>query len=156
MKKREDIEARTEELISPILLRLGFTLYDAEYVKEGGEYYLRAYIEKEGGITVNDCEAVSREMNEILDREDYIDGSYIFEVSSPGLTRKLTKDRHFEKSLGKEIELKTFKPIEKEKEFEGTLVAFDKDTLTLRTSQNEERQFDRSAVASARLKFVDE
>ena len=83
MSKRETYETRTEELITPILDRMKFELVDVEYVKEGGTWYLRAYIDKEGGITVNDCEAVAREMNEILDREDFVEDSYVFEVSSP-------------------------------------------------------------------------
>ena len=85
MSKRETYETRTEELITPILDRMKFELVDVEYVKEGGTWYLRAYIDKEGGITVNDCEAVAREMNEILDREDFVEDSYVFEVSSRDL-----------------------------------------------------------------------
>ncbi len=89
MSRRESYEQRTEELLMPILEKNRFELVDVEYVKEGTEWYLRAYIDKEGGITVNDCELVAREMNEILDIEDYIDGSYIFEVSSPGLGKSM-------------------------------------------------------------------
>ena len=88
MSRREDYEKRTEELILPIIERNNFELVDVEYVKEGQSYYLRAYIDKEGGITVNDCELVAREMNEILDKEDYISDSYVFEVSSPGASRR--------------------------------------------------------------------
>ncbi len=84
-------EEKTERLIQPILDRNQFELVDVEYVKEGGTWYLRAYIDKEGGITVNDCELVAREMNELLDKEDYVEDSYVFEVSSPGLTRPLKK-----------------------------------------------------------------
>ena len=93
MSKRETYETRTEELITPILDRMNFELVDVEYVKEGGTWYLRAYIDKEGGITVNDCEAVAREMNEILDREDFVEDSYVFEVSSPGLGRPGKRSR---------------------------------------------------------------
>ena len=89
MVKREEIEARTEELVQPLVAEKQFELVDVEYVKEGGSYYLRIYIDKEGGITVNDCEDISRPFSDILDREDYIDGSYILEVSSPGLGRPL-------------------------------------------------------------------
>lgn len=153
MKKREDIEAKTEELITPILDRLGFSLYDTEYVKEGPDFYLRAYIEKDGGITVNDCEAVSREMNEILDREDYVEGSYIFEVSSPGLGRKLTKDRHFSKSLGEEVELKLFKAVDGEKEYAGILTAFDHDSVTIEVEEGETKLFPRKEIAQIRLAF---
>lgn len=85
--KKQEYEERTECFILPILENYQFELVDVEYVKEGGTWYLRAYIDKEGGITVDDCELVAREMNEILDREDYVEGSYIFEVSSPGLLR---------------------------------------------------------------------
>ena len=95
MSKRETYETRTEELITPILDRMNFELVDVEYVKEGGTWYLRAYIDKEGGITVNDCEAVAREMNEILDREDFVEDSYVFEVSSPGLGRPLKKEKDY-------------------------------------------------------------
>lgn len=93
MSKASTYEAKTEQLILPILERMQFELVDVEYVKEGSMYYLRAYIDKEGGITINDCEAVAREMNELLDREDFIPDSYTFEVSSPGLGRPLKKEK---------------------------------------------------------------
>lgn len=93
MSKASTYEAKTEQLILPILERMQFELVDVEYVKEGSTYYLRAYIDKEGGITINDCEAVAREMNELLDQEDFISDSYTFEVSSPGLGRPLKKKK---------------------------------------------------------------
>ena len=101
MSKKEMYEARTEELITPILDRRNFELVDVEYVKEGSTWYLRVYIDKEGGITSDDCADVSREMNEILDREDYVEGSYTFEVSSPGLGRPLKKEKDYIRSMGK-------------------------------------------------------
>ena len=91
MSKASVYEAKTESLIMPILDRMNFELVDVEYVKEGGTWYLRAYIDKEGGITVNDCEDVAREMNVLLDEEDFIPDAYVFEVSSPGLGRPLKK-----------------------------------------------------------------
>ena len=100
MSKREDIEKKTEELILPILDELSFELFDVEYVKEGQDYYLRAYIDKPGGITIDDCVDVSRKMNELLDEHDYIKEQYIFEVSSPGLGRPLKKDKDFDRSIG--------------------------------------------------------
>ena len=153
MKKRQEIESHTEELVTPILDRMGFLLYDTEYVKVGTDYYLRVYIEKEGGITVDDCEAVSREMNELLDKEDYVEGSYIFEVSSPGLGRTLKKDKHLQMSLGEEVELKTFQPIEKQKEFEGVLQSFDSETVTIAEEDGKERIFQRKDIALIRLAF---
>ena len=101
MTKREQYEQRTEELLLPILEELSFELVDVEYVKEGGSFYLRAYIDKEGGITVDDCEAVSRRMSDLLDEQDYIEESYIFEVSSPGLGRPLKKEKDYARSMGK-------------------------------------------------------
>ena len=92
MSKKEDYESRTEALIRPILDRLGFFLWDVEYVKEGADHYLRAYIDKENGITIDDCVEVSRALSDELDREDFIDEAYILEVSSPGLGRALKKD----------------------------------------------------------------
>ena len=97
MSKASTYEAKTEQLILPILERMQFELVDVEYVKEGSTYYLRAYIDKEGGITINDCEAVAREMNELLDQEDFISDSYTFEVSSPGLGRPLKKEKDYVK-----------------------------------------------------------
>lgn len=130
-------EAKTEELILPIIERMEFELVDVEYVKEGGIYYLRAYIDKEGGITVNDCEAVAREMNELLDEKDFIPDSYVFEVSSPGLGRPLKKEKDYIRNLGEEVEIRTYRAINKCKEFYGILTAYDKDSVTI-TDENEE------------------
>ena len=131
MSKREDYEKKTEGFITPILDEYGFYLVDVEYVKEGSSYYLRAYIDKPGGITIDDCVDVSRRMNEILDREDYISDAYIFEVSSPGLDRPLKKDKDFERHIGDQVELKTFKPYDGQKEFTGVLKAFSDDVVTI-------------------------
>jgi ribosome maturation factor RimP len=130
MSRREDYEKRTEELIAPVIASHGFELVDVEYVKEGAEYYLRVYIDKEGGITVDDCEVVSREFNVVLDREDYIDQQYIFEVSSPGLLRPLKKDKDYERNLGRLLEARLFAPVNGVREFEGELESYDKETAT--------------------------
>jgi len=131
MSKASDYEAKTEGLILPILERMNFELIDVEYVKEGGIYYLRAYIDKEGGITVNDCEAVAREMNVLLDEKDYIPDSYTFEVSSPGLGRPLKKEKDYVRNMGKEVEIRTYRAINRSKEFYGFLTAYDKDSVTI-------------------------
>lgn len=149
MAKR-DYESRTEELLTPIAEAAGVSVYDVEYVKEGSEWYLRCYIDKPDGVTIQDCETVSRALSDRLDEEDYITDAYILEVSSPGLGRTLKKDKHLAKSIGQEVELKTYKPIEKQKEFSGVLRAFDQDTVTIET-QTGEIQFDRSDVALIRL-----
>lgn len=153
MSKRETYETRTEELITPILDRMNFELVDVEYVKEGGAWYLRAYIDKEGGITVNDCEAVAREMNEILDREDFVEDSYVFEVSSPGLGRPLKKEKDYIRSMGKEVEIRTYRAINREKEFYGILSAYDENTVTIKTENGTEMTFEKSDIALIRLAF---
>ena len=152
MSKHTDYEKRTEELITPILDEMGFELYDVEYVKEGADYYLRAYIDKEGGITIDDCVDVSRRMNDLLDAEPQIGGDdgYIFEVSSPGLGRVLKKDKHFEKAIGEDVDIKTYKPVNGAKEFTGTLKAFDKDTITIEFEDGTE-VVSRADVAQVRL-----
>ena len=153
MSKRETYETRTEELITPILDRMNFELVDVEYVKEGGTWFLRAYIDKEGGITVNDCEAVAREMNEILDREDFVEDSYVFEVSSPGLGRPLKKEKDYIRSMGKEVEIRTYRAINREKEFYGILSAYDENTVTIKTEDGTEMTFEKSDIALIRLAF---
>lgn len=147
---RKDIEAKTEALLMPILDEFGFELWDVEYVKEGSEYYLRAYIDKKGGITIDDCVDVSRKLSDKLDEDDFIDSEYILEVSSPGLGRTLKSDRDFSKSIGRDTDIKLYKPIDKVKEFEGILKAFDNDTLTFLIDGNE-RVFNKSEVASVKL-----
>ena len=153
MSKRETYETRTEELITPILDRMNFELVDVEYVKEGGTWYLRAYIDKEGGITVNEFEAVAQEMNEILDREDFVEDSYVFEVSSPGLGRPLKKEKDYIRSMGKEVEIRTYRAINREKEFYGILSAYDENTVTIKTEDGTEMTFEKSDIALIRLAF---
>ena len=150
MSTPQTYEARTEPLLAPIAERFGVEIYDIEYVKEGADYYLRAYIDKPGGVNITDCENVSRALSDELDREDFIKDAYILEVSSPGLGRALKKDKHLEKSLGEEVELKTYKPIDKQKEFAGILKAYDADTITI-TIDDEDKIFARKDIAIIRL-----
>lgn len=150
MSKASVYEAKTESLIMPILDRMKFELVDVEYVKEGGTWYLRAYIDKEGGITVNDCEDVAREMNVLLDEEDFIPDAYVFEVSSPGLGRPLKKEKDYIRNMGKEIEIRTYKAINRCKEFYGLLKAYDKDTVTIETEDGETIIFNKSEIALIR------
>ena len=149
MSKAKDYEARTEALILPIVERMEFELVDVEYVQEGSTWYLRAYIDKPGGITVNDCEAVAREMNEILDAEDFISDSYIFEVSSPGLGRPLKKEKDYVRNIGKDVEIRTYRSINRCKDFCGVLKAYDANTVTIETD-GEEMVFEKSDIALIR------
>lgn len=153
MSKKEIYEQKTEELLIPIVESHGFELVDVEYVKEGGTWYLRAYIDKPGGITVDDCELVSRAFSDILDEKDYIEDSYIFEVSSPGLGRPLKKEKDFKRSLGEEVEIRTYRAVEKQKEFIGILTDYDKDTVTIEMEDETKRTFERSEIALIRLAF---
>ena len=155
MTRKETYESRTEQFLLPLLEEHQFELVDVEYVKEAGNWYLRAYIDKEGGVTIDDCQNVSRAFNEILDRENYIDDQYIFEVSSPGLTRPLKKEKDYEKSIGRMIEIKLFSPVDKSKEYSGVLKEYDKDTVTI-SIDDVTKTFDRSNLAMIRWAFVDE
>ncbi|MDE6620629.1 MAG: ribosome maturation factor RimP [Lachnospiraceae bacterium] len=154
MARRDSYEERAEALLVPIVAANNCEIYDVEYVKEGSDWYLRAYIDKPEGVSIVDCENVSRAFSEKLDEEDFIADAYILEVSSPGLGRALKKDRHLEKSLGEEVEVKTYRPIERKKEFVGILKAFDKDTITIETGNDSETKdmvFAKSDIAIIRL-----
>ena len=151
MSKRETYEQTTEQLLLPIIESHGFELVDVEYVKEAGTWYLRAYIDKPGGITVDDCEVVSRSFSDILDEKDYIEDTYIFEVSSPGLGRPLKKEKDFARSIGEEVEIRTYRAIDRQKEFIGILVEYDKDTVTIEYEDETTQVFNRTDIALIRL-----
>lgn len=153
MTKREEYEQKTEQLLAPIMEANGFEMVDVEYVKEAGTWYLRAYIDKPGGITVDDCEIVNRALGDLLDRDDFIEESYILEVSSPGLGRPLKKERDFVRSQGEEVEIRTYRMVERQKEFRGVLKTWDKETVTIETEEGRERVFDRDNIALIRLAF---
>lgn len=153
MAKREEYEAKTESFLQPIMEENGFELVDVEYVKEAGNWYLRAYIDKEGGITVDDCEVVSRKLGDWLDKKDFIEDSYILEVSSPGLGRPLKKEKDFERNIGKDVEIRLYKPLNKQKEFTGSLKAYDKKTVTITQEDGTDLILNRPEIALIRLAF---
>lgn len=153
MSRRESYEQKTEEILFPIVEEYGFELVDVEYVKEGGTWYLRAYIDKPGGISIDDCEAVSRRLSDILDEKDYIEDSYIMEVSSPGLGRPLKKEKDFARSIGKEVEIRTYRMTDGQKEFAGILKDYDADTVTVILEDETVKIFDKSDIALIRLAF---
>jgi ribosome maturation factor RimP len=153
MKKRiEDIAA---ELAAPIVERLGFELVDVEFLKEGANWYLRVFIDKQGGIAIDDCQAVSEELSDKLDETDPIKQSYILEVSSPGLERPLKKDSDFEKYKGEEVEVKLFQPFEGKKSYIGELLGLNGTKIGIRQGKGAEIEFERSDVASVKrvIKF---
>ena len=153
MTKRETYESRTERLLQPMMEEHQFELVDVEYVKEGGTWYLRAYIDKPDGITINDCEVISRALSDKLDEEDFIEDSYVLEVSSPGLGRPLKKEKDFQRSIGEAVEIKLYKPQDGTKEYTGILKEFDKDTVTIEKEDGSCVVFSRDALALIRLAF---
>ena len=153
MSKKEQYEARTEEYLLPLMKEHNFELVDVEYVKEAGTWYLRAYIDKEGGITVDDCEVINRKLSDWLDEEDFIEESYILEVSSPGHGRPLKKEKDFVRSIGKEVDVKLYKALNKQKDYTGVLEAYDKDTVTLGMEDGSQIVFNRPDIALIRLAF---
>ena len=127
-----------------------FELVDVEYVKEGSDYFLRAYIDKEGGVTIDDCEAVSRPLSDLLDEEDFIPDAYILEVSSPGLGRQLKKEKDFVRSIGKEVDVKLYKAVEKRKEFTGFLLENDSESILI-DEEGKELRFLKKDISLVRL-----
>lgn len=138
MGKHQDYEKKTEELVTPIVEKNHFELVDVEFVKEAGNWHLRVYIDKEGGITIDDLTLVNHALSDLMDENDFIAESYILEVSSPGLLRPFKKPKDYVRNIGKEVELKLFSPITWEekgkkysdKEFVGVLQSFDEDSNT--------------------------
>ena len=152
MSKKEIYEQKAEALLEPIVAEHDFELVDVEYVKEGSNFYLRAYIDKPEGITVDDCEVVSRTFSQKLDEEDFIDEAYIMEVSSPGLGRPLKKEKDYKRSMGKELEIRTYRAINKEKEFYGILQEDNESSVTI-DCEGTEMTFQKSDIALIRLAF---
>lgn len=150
---REVYERKTEVLLKPLMEERQFDLVDVEFIKEAGNWFLRVYIDKPGGITIDDCELISRALSDKLDEEDFIVESYILEVSSPGLGRPLKKEKDFVRSQGQSVEVKLFRPIEKQKEFTGILKSWDKDTVTLEFEEEAVLTIERANIALIRLAF---
>ncbi len=139
-KKSGNTVAGVSELVRPIIEAMGLTLWDVRYVKEGAVWYLRIFIDKDEGVTIEDCEAVTRAVNDPLDRLDPIEGSYCLEVSSPGIERELVTDEHFDRFLGAPVMIKLIRPDEKgERELKGTLISHDKDSAVIMSENGEER-----------------
>lgn len=147
-----NIEEKVEKLLQPKINELGYELYDVEYTKEGKNYFLRIFIDKEEGIDLNDCEKVNDGIMDLLDEADYIKEQYFLEVSSPGIERVIRKEKHFDYAMGENIEVKLYKPINKEKELEGILTGYDEDYITM-TYENDEISVPRSNIAQIKTKY---
>ena len=152
MARRDEYESRVEKFLIPIMEENNFELVDVEYVKEAGTWYLRAYIDKEGGLQWMTVRWY-RDRWRLTDKEDFIDDSYILEVSSPGLGRPLKKEKDFKRSLGEAVDIKLYRAIERQKDFSGILTAYDADTVTIRYEDGSESTFNRKDIALIRLAF---
>lgn len=150
--KKADIERHCTELVNPIIEENGFELVDVEYVREGSDYYLRVYADKEGGINIDDCVFISRALEVKLDEADMIQDAYILEVSSPGLTRPLKKENDFRRSIGKQVEIKLYRAREGRKEFTGVLTAYSEDTVTIEGEDS--LTLNRNEISVIRLAFI--
>ena len=148
MKKVADV---VRELAEGVVLENGCTLWDVEYVREAGQWYLRLYIDKEGGVDILDCEAISRRVSDLLDEADPIESSYIFEVASAGAERPLKRPGDFERFMGAPVLLKTYQAKDGRKEFEGTLAGYDNGAVTVR-SGGETLRFSKEEIALVRLR----
>ena len=146
------IDEALEKIAQGVCERHGVYIYNTEYKKEGSEYFLRLFIDKDGGVTIEDCENVSREISPMLDELTFIKEAYIFEVSSPGIDRALSRDWHFEKVMGEEIEIKLFAPIDGKKELNGILKGYQDGIITVEVS-DKEITIEKSKAASVRLAF---
>ena len=148
------IEERVENLIQKKIEELGYILYDVQYAKEGQNYFLRVFIEKnDGTIDLNDCEKVNDGINDLLDTADYIKEQYFLEVSSTGVEKVLRKDKHLKDNIGNEVEIKLFKPINKQKEFIGILEDFSEDEITLKLENDENINIDRKDISLIKTTF---
>lgn len=146
------IEEKIKNLIEKTINNLGYELYDVIYEKEGKDFYLRIFIDNDNGISINDCEYVNNNINDILDEADYIKDAYFLEVSSPGLERVLRKDKHFVKQIGNEIYLKLYSPFEKQKEFTGVLEDYNENEITISVN-NKTFKIDKKNIAIAKTVF---
>ena len=148
---KKSIEKTIEEIVLPIVDKNKFELIDVEYIKEAGHYYLRVYIDKEGGIGLNDCKMVSEELSEMLDKIDPIKENYFLEISSPGIDRPLKKDNDFERYKGRDVELKLYKALDGQKQFEGQLVGLFEGIIKIKTDKDEILEFNKKEVSIIRL-----
>ena len=128
-------------IAEPIAEELGLEIWDIRFLKEGAQWYLRIFIDKEGGVSIDDCVDFTHAINKPLDEADPIEQAYCLEVSSPGIERELTRDEHFEKCMGQKVMLKTIRPIEKQRDFKGVLTGFDGTSVTVKTDDDNELSF---------------
>ncbi|MGN0173848.1 MAG: ribosome maturation factor RimP [Acutalibacteraceae bacterium] len=151
---KQSVAEKVLTIIAPIAENQGLKIWDVRYLKEGASYFLRIFIDKEDGVTIDDCETFSRAIDEPLDKADPIKESYFLEVSSPGLGRELTKEEHFKKFIGDEVIVKLFRPIEKQKEFIGKLVDYENGKVVIECN-DETIEFQKNDISKVNLNDID-
>ena len=157
MKKKEDIEQKTEELVQGYCDEFGFELVDVDFVKEGSDHYLRIFIDKKGGVTIEDCEKLSRSFNEVLDEKDYIDYVYTFEVSSPGLTRQLKKEKDYIRNIGRLTDVRLFKKTDGKNEFTAILKSYDDGVFIFSSEDGSgDIKIEKPQISDIRLAYTDD
>ncbi len=144
------ITEKVAALAEPVVKEEGCSLWDVEYVREAGTWYLRVLVDKEGGLSIDDCERISRRLDPMLDEADPIQDSYVFEVGSAGAERELKRPHDFERFMGSEVELRLYKPQNGSKSFVGFLRGYDDGAVTIE-SGGKELRFEKDAVALVRL-----
>ncbi|MCD8037244.1 MAG: ribosome maturation factor RimP [Clostridiales bacterium] len=147
-------EKKLEAMLKPTVEQMGYEMVDVEFVKEGTNWYLRIFVDKEGGVTIDDCELISKELETILDKEDPIEQAYFLEISSPGIDRPLKKKEDFIKFNGETIDVKLYKPFEGSKEYTGRLIAYGEDGSVTIETDAKEMTFAKKDIASVRLAVV--
>ena len=142
---------RIAELAGPVVEAAGCRLWDVEYVREAGTWYLRVTIDKDGGVSIDDCEKISRTLDPILDREDPIPDSYVFEVGSAGADRELKRPRDFDEFMGHEVEVRLYRPLEGSKRFVGMLSGYDDGAVSILLPDKKTQRFEKNQIAQVRL-----
>ena len=147
------VTEQVAQFAEPVVRAHGCTLWDVEYVREGGEWFLRLYIDKDGGVSISDCEALSRALDPVLDEADPIPDSYVFEVSSAGAERELKRPGDFERFMGSSVEVRLYKPVDGSKSFVGTLSGYSGGDVSL-TAAGKTLTFEKSQIAQVRLRVM--
>ena len=155
MSKKDDIEKKTEALLTPIAEKCGVSIYDVEYVKEAGEWYLRAYIDKEGGVNIDDCVDLTHAVSKPLDDADPISQNYMLEISSPGVERELKRDEHFAKYIGSPVMVRTIRPVDGTRDFCGTLTKYENKQLSVELQDGSVMTFDKKDTNFVKLDDFD-
>lgn len=156
MAKGGNTVAAVRQIAEPLAKELGLSVWDVRFVKEGASWYLRIFIDKEGGVSIDDCVDMTHAVNKPLDEADLIEQAYFLEVSSPGIERELVRDEHFEKSIGKKVMVKTIRPVDGKRDFRGVLEAYDGGNVTVRREDATEFVFAKKEASFVKLDDFEE